>query len=267
MAALQFSNEGSAFLAQAIAFSALFATIPLMLLGVTVLGFIYGQDDGTAQALGLIHTYAPAMKTLVADNLGSIVRYRGFSGAIGLIGLIWSGKNIFQALAYALDRSLGVPQHRPYVHDIVLAVALVPIAGIVMLLAATLPVVISIIVRVVGLASFTYLPEIGTYAAAFAIVFVVSAILYTYLPNRPAPNVLFGLPGAAVTAVGWSLFQVAFAIYTTHTNFLAIYGAVSAVFALLLWMQLTATIFLFGAHVCAATERRVRKSASRVEAA
>lgn len=266
-AAIQFSNEGSAFLAQAIAFSALFAVIPLTLLGVAVLGFVYGTHDGGTQALTLIQTYAPVARTLVASNFDSIVRYRGLSGIIGLIGLIWSGKNIFQALAYALDRSLGVPQHRSYVHDVLLALALVPVAGIVMLLATFAPVIISVIVRVFGLASFTYLPEIGTYAVAFVIVFVVSALLYTYLPNRRSPGIRFGIPGAAVTAIGWSILQVAFAISTTHTNFLAIYGAVSAAFALLLWMQLTAVIFLFGAHVCTATERRVRKSEPGVEAA
>ncbi|GAC1418573.1 MAG: hypothetical protein NVSMB5_10080 [Candidatus Velthaea sp.] len=265
-AALRFSADGAAFLAQAIAFNALFAAIPLTLFLVAVFGFIYGSAEGTNQVLAIIDAYSPALHDLVASNLENVVSYRGLSGAIGLIGLIWSGKNIFQALAYALDLSLGVTNHRHYVHDLALAVVLVPIAGVILVVASALPVVISIIIRVSGLAYLRYLPEIGTYAASLATVFALSALLYTYLPNRSAPKLTFAIPGAAVTALGWSLAQVAFAIYTTHTNFLKIYGALSAAFALLLWIYLLAVIFLFGAHVSAVWELRVRKSASRVEA-
>lgn len=265
-AALQFSADGAAFLAQAIAFNTLFASIPLTLFIVALLGFVYGTSEGNVRALSLIQTYVPALQGLVAANLDSVVRYRGLSGAIGLIGLVWSGKNIFQALAYALDLSLGVPRHRHFIHDIALAIILVPLAGVVLAIAGALPVAISVIIRSLDLAWLRYVPEVGTYGVSLAVVFIVSALLYTYLPNRPAPSPLFGVPGALVTAIGWSLAQVAFAIYTTHTNFLKIYGAVSAAFALLLWIYLTAIIFLFGAHVSAAWERRVRKSTPRVEA-
>ncbi|MFN2460461.1 MAG: YihY/virulence factor BrkB family protein [Candidatus Velthaea sp.] len=266
-AAIQFSSDGAAFLAQAIAFNTLFAAIPLTLFLVALLGFVYGTTEGNIQALALVHTYAPALQGLVTRNLDSVVRYRGLSSLIAIGGLIWSGKNIFQALAYALDLSLKVPRHRHFVHDIAIAIVLVPIAGIVLVVASALPVVMSVIVRVLDLSAFKYLPEIGSYAASLGVVFVICSLLYTYLPNRPAPSPTFGMPGAAVTAIGWSLAQVAFAVYTTHTNFLKIYGAVSAAFALLLWIYLTAVIFLYGAHVSAAWERRVRKSVARVEAA
>lgn len=266
-AALRFATDGAAFLAQAIAFNALFAAIPLTLFLVAVFGFIYGSKEGTLEVLAIIDTYSPALHDLVASNLENVVSYRGLSGAIGLAGLIWSGKNIFQALAYALDLSLGVTNHRHYVQDIALAVVLVPIAGILLIVASALPVIISIIIRVAGLASFQYLPEIGTYLASLGTVFVLSALLYTYLPNRRAPSLWFALPGAATTAIGWSLAQVVFAVYSTHTNFLKIYGALSAAFALLLWIYLLAVIFLFGAHVSAVWEKRVRKTLPGVEPA
>jgi membrane protein len=267
-AAVRFSADGASFLAQAIAFNTLFASIPLTLFIVALLGFVYGTTEGNVQAVSLIQTYAPALQSIVATNLDSVVRYRGLSGTIGIIGLIWSGKNIFQALAYALDLSLGVPRHRHFVIDIAIAIVLVPIAGIVLVVASALPVVISVIARTFDLPTLRFVPELETYGVSLAIVFVISALLYTYLPNRRAPSLMFGVPGAAVTAVGWSLAQVAFAVYTTHTNFLKIYGAVSAIFALLLWIYVTAVIFLFGAHVSAAWERRrVRNATPNVEAA
>jgi membrane protein len=266
-AAVRFSADGASFLAQAIAFNTLFASIPLTLFIVAMLGFVYGTTKGSVQAVSLIQAYAPALQSIVATNLDSVVRYRGLSGAIGLVGLIWSGKNIFQALAYALDLSLGVPRHRHFLIDIVIAIVLVPIAGVVLVIASALPVVFSVIAHSLDLPSFRYVPEIEPYAISLATVFIISALLYTYLPNRRAPSPVFGIPGAVITAIGWSLAQVAFAVYTTHTNFLKIYGAVSAIFALLLWIYVTAVIFLFGAHVSAAWERRVRNDTPSVEAA
>ena len=105
-AAQRFSAEGSAFMAQAIAFTALFALLPLTLVTVAMLAFIYGTDEGIARAHAVIQLYVPQIQDLIANNLDSIVRYRGITGIIGLLGLVWSGKNLFQALTYALNRSL-----------------------------------------------------------------------------------------------------------------------------------------------------------------
>src|SRR4030088_175659 len=97
-AALRFSAEGSAFMAQAIAYTALFALVPLSLVGVSMLAFIYGTTEGVARANAAIGLYVPALGELLANNLDAIVRYRGISGIVGLLGLVWAGKNLFQAL-------------------------------------------------------------------------------------------------------------------------------------------------------------------------
>jgi membrane protein len=94
------------------------------------------------------------------------------------------------------------------------------------------------------------------------LVFVLTALVYTYLPNRPA-SFRFGVPGAFVTAIGYSIIQVAFAVYTTHTNVLEIYGTLSTVFAVMLWIYLNSALFLYGAHFSACWEARFdRRTAS-----
>jgi membrane protein len=84
-------------------------------------------------------------------------------------------------------------------------------------------------------------------------VFVASAMIYVYLPNRP-PRFAFGVPGAIVTAIGYAVAQVGFGIYTAHANFQQLYGALSAIFVVMLWIYFVAMIFLFGAHVSAQWE-------------
>ena len=79
-------------MAPAIAFNALFAAIPLLLVAASVAAFVYGTDAGLERAYDAVALYAPQLHDLVANNLDAIVRYRGISGAIGLSGaLAWFG--------------------------------------------------------------------------------------------------------------------------------------------------------------------------------
>jgi membrane protein len=254
-AALRFSAEGSPFMAQAIAYTALFALVPLTLVGVAMLAFVYGTTDGIERAHAVIQLYLPQIQDLVAANLDAIVRYRGLTGAVGAVGLVWSGKNLFQALTYALNRSLGIQRYRHFIWDVAIALVLVPFVGVLLILATVLPIVITLVVQFTGLESLRWVPQIASYAASLGLVFVVSALLYAYLPNRH-PNWGAVLFGAAVCAVLYSIAQIAFAVYTAYTAYaFAIYGALSALVVLLLWLYLIGIIFLFGAHVSAAWER------------
>lgn len=264
-AALRFSAEGATFLAQALAFNALFAAIPLSLVVIAMFGYIYGTEEGNARALEAIDQFAPQIYGLVASNLESVVRYRGVSGIVGLIGLVWSGKNVFGATSYALDRSLGIPS-RHFVFEIIVALVLVPLLGIALLVTTAVPVVISYIGRYTGLEYLRYAPQIESYAASLIFVFVFATLVYTYLPNRRA-DPRFGVPGAILTALGYTLAQVAFAIYTAHTNFLQIYGTLSAIFAFMLWVYYICVIFLYGAYFSAQWELRFSPRAPDARAA
>jgi YihY family inner membrane protein len=242
-------------MSQAIAFTALFSLVPLTLLGVSMLAFIYGTDQGMARANAAIQAYAPALGDLLSTNVDAVVRFRGLSGIIGLVGLIWSGKNLFQALTYALNRSLGITRYRHIVWDVAIALTLVPLAGIVLIAATVLPVILTLIVQFAQLDSLRWAPQIVSYATSATLVFIVSAFLYAYLPNR-RPRWGSVVPGALTCALGYSIAQIAFAVYTTFAaNAYQIYGALSALFVLLLWLDLIGVVFLFGAFVSAAWEK------------
>ena len=260
-AGLRFSAEGAAFMSQAIAYTALFSLVPLTLLAVSMMAFVYGTDEGMARANAVIQAYAPALGDLLSTNVDAVVKFRGLSGLIGLIGLIWSGKNLFQALTYALNRSLGITRYRHIVWDVAIALTLVPFAGVVLIAATVLPVVITLIVQFARLESLRWVPQITSYATSAALVFIVSAVLYAYLPNR-RPRWGAVVPGALTCAVGYSIAQIAFAVYTTFAaNAFQIYGALSALFVLLLWLDLIGVVFLFGAFVSAAWEKETRNPA------
>ena len=251
-AAVQFSAAGAAFLAQAIAFNVFFAAIPLSLVIVAMFGYFFGTETGDMRALTTIDQFAPQFYDLVSNNIASVVRYRGISGILGLIGLVWSAKNVFGGVAYALDRSLGL-QSRHFIYEIVIAVVLVPILGVVLIAATAAPIALTVIDRVTGLGDVRYAPQVESYVLSLGFVFVLTMLIYSFLPNRRS-SIRFGIPGAVVTAIGYSLAQVAFGIYTAHANVFQIYGTLSAIFALMLWVYYVCVIFLYGAHVSAQWE-------------
>jgi membrane protein len=246
---LRFSRDGCAFLAQAIAFNALFALFPLTVLALSAATLIlpYAQR----RTLAFFDTLAPALHDYVAANLASYIYGRGITSAIALVVLLWSGKNLFMGLAYALDRALGVARGRPLVHNLALAFVMLPLTGFLLIVAISLPVLVAVTFRVAGIPDPARTTHVLGYAVSIALVFIVAVALYRWLPNRGV-SWKFALRGASVVAVAWPVLQFAFAQYTTHVDFTHVYGALSAPLVLLLWFYCIGCVFLFGAEYSAA---------------
>jgi membrane protein len=54
------------------------------------------------------------------------------------------------------------------------------------------------------------------------------------------------LPGAVVATLLWWVVSAGFGLYMRHVPYGEIYGGLTAVIGLMIWMQLTATIILIG---------------------
>ncbi|HEV2261220.1 MAG TPA: YihY/virulence factor BrkB family protein [Candidatus Rubrimentiphilum sp.] len=247
-AGMRFSRDGCAFLSQAIAFNALFAVFPLFVLVLTGASLIY--PNANKQILAFVDEFAPALHQTIASNLQTYVYGRGISSIIAFAVVLWAGKNLFMGLAYALNRALAVPKSRPLIHDIALSILMLPLAGIVMIVALGLPILVALFVAYAHVSDPQNFQQVRAYALSVALVFVVSIVLYTFLPNRSV-NWKFGIPGAIFVALMWPAAQFAFAFYTVHVDFTRVYGALSAPLVLLLWFYLLGAIFFFGAELSA----------------
>ncbi len=246
---MRFSRDGCAFLAQAVAFNALFALFPLVVLVLTAASYVYPMAQ--ERVLGFFDEFSPTLHQFVAANLRSYIYGRGISSIIALGFLMWSAKNLFMGLAYALDRALGVPKGRPLINNIALSIVMLPIMAIVLVIAMGLPVVMSIAMAVAKLPDQRNLTHVGAYILSIALVFLASFFLYRFLPNRRM-SWAFSLPGAVVVAAAWPVVQFAFTQYTLHISYAQIYGALSVPLVLLLWFYVIGSTFFFGAEFCAA---------------
>ncbi len=264
-ASLCFSKDGCAFLAQAVAFNAIFALFPLvvLILGAASAIFPFAQE----RVLNFLGTFSPTLHEFVAANLQTYIYGRGISSIIALVFLLWSGKNLLMGLAFALDRALGVPQIRPFVHNLALSIVMLAVMASILIVAMALPIVIAFVLLVAQVPDRQGLTHFGAYAISLLLVFVVTMVLYRFLPNRRI-SWSFSLPGAVLVAILWPVVQFAFTQYTLHINFTQIYGALSVPLALLLWFYVIGSLFFYGAEFSAAWHRdELERGLERVDAA
>jgi membrane protein len=252
-----FSRDGCGFLAQALAFNAIFALFPIAVLVLALLSLVIPNAD--KETLLLLGTLAPPLHDFIAANLKTYVYGKGISSAVAAVVLLWSGKNLFLGLTTALDRALAVSKGRSYIHHLALSVVMLPVSGVLLIIAVGLPIFFNLVMSTASLPDYADLAHIGVYVASILLVFAVSLVIYAILPDRK-PSIDFALPGAAFVAVSWPLVQYAFALYTVHVNFTKIYGVLSAPLALLLWFYVIAAIFLFGAELCSARAKAIHAS-------
>jgi membrane protein len=247
-AGMRFSRDGCAFLSQAIAFNALFAIFPLLVLVITGASLIIPNAD--QQVVSFFHTFAPALQDTVTANVRTYIYGRGLSSIIAFVVVVWAAKNLFMGLAYALNRALAVPKSRPLLHDMALSIIMLPLTGIIMIFAIGMPVAVSLAFKYAQVTDPRNFSQILAYLISMALVFIIVIFLYTFLPNRKV-RWRFAVPGASFVALMWPGVQFAFAFYTVHVDFTHVYGALSAPLVLLLWFYLIGVIFLFGAELSA----------------
>lgn len=244
-AVVRFGSDGCAFLAQSVAFNAIFALFPLSVLTLSAITFVFPESQHRTMAF--FDTLAPTLHDYIVNNLTTYIYGRGISSIIALLFLLWSGKNLFMGLAYALDRALNVPKGRPLVHNLALSLVMLPVTSVLLLVAIALPIVLAITFHVAGIRDPRSITHILGYLLSIALVFIVAVVLYRWLPNKDV-SWQFALRGAAVVAIAWPPVQYAFAAYLTHVDVTHIYGALSAPLVLLLWFYCIGSIFLFGAE-------------------
>jgi membrane protein len=123
----------------------------------------------------------------------------------------------------------------------------------VMVIAAIgIPVVLEIVLEPSVLAKLGLgelsLPRLQGWALSFVIMFLVFALIY-----RLAPYVPVGwrdvLPGALLAAVAFELGKAAFVLYLDRfAHFESVYGPLTSIIVLLLWLYVSALILIIGAE-------------------
>ena len=256
-------------MACACAYCAVLSLVPLILVCVAIFGFVLG---GKAQALTetikAIHYYIPAFNArFLKDQLETVIESSRVMGIFGLTLLIYGAHQTFLAMQPAMNLIWVVPETRHWMRQrlVALAATLFTLLLLPVDLAAT-----ALTVRVADWTSHWLtsslqgtLLNLLTGMLPLLVTTVLFAALYCLLPDRKVPWRASFL-GASIAAFMFQLTKVAFAFYLLKTpGYTLIYGSLSSLVVIVVWMYYSMVILLLGAEIAADYEfmRQGRKAA------
>lgn len=258
-AILKFDRDQGLFLASGIAFQALLCLVPIALLLLSFAGTYLLSDDRAIEHFGrLLAQAAPALDPAMRKSLLEIVSYRGASGIVGTVGLLWIATTVFGWLRVALNTIFGVTRPRGTLRGLALDVGMLFLSGASFAVSVGLTAAVEYLRRTQA-ALFPSLPgRLLQFALASVVPFLVTLgfcfLIYFIIPNRRVA-VRAALWGALFTGILWEAAKQLFTWYVlTFGSYSLVYGSLGATAVVLVWAYYSAAVMLLGAEVASLLE-------------
>jgi membrane protein len=247
----KYGDDQGGQLAALIAYYAFVSLFPLLLVLVTVLGFVLQGDPGERQKVleGTLGQFPIISDYLKLHSLNG----SGTALAVGITGSLLAGMGFTGATQTAFNRIWHVPfKHRPnWIFSRLRGLAMLGLLG-------TMAIVSTVAAGYVGSASHGA-PAV---AAGIVLAFVVNLALFiTAFKWLTATDLRWRevLPGAIVAAVLWQLLQHLGGYYVDHElkKTGPLYGIFAVVLGLLAWLYLGAQLTIISAEINVVKKRRL----------
>lgn len=237
--------------ASSTAFFFFLSVVPMLILVCTILPYTPLTENN------LVETANELMSEQIAPLAVQVIAevYDKASGIMpfAIIATVWSAAKGVMALMRGLNAINSVEEKRNYF--VIRGVASLYTIG--MLIVVILSLFLNVFGRqIVNLAlhRFPRLKDVVDFAMNFRFIVVwvilslMFAAIYTYVPNVKL-KFKEQLPGAMFSAIVWNIFSWCFSIYIGFGNSYGIYGSLSIIIIVLLWMYFCMYIILIGAYL------------------
>ena len=237
--------------AASIAFFFFLSVVPMLMLICTIIPYTpLTQEDLVTAVTDL----TPDMVDSLAVSLISDV-YNRSAGilSIAAIATVWSAAKGVMALMQGLNAVNGVEDTRNYF--VIRAIA--SFYTVVMLVVVILSLFLMVFGNQLVTLALHRIPRLQSlvsfimnfrFILVWAILTILFAAIYAYVPDLKL-KFKAQIPGAVFSAVVWSVFSWGFSLYLTYGNSYGIYGSLSIIIIVLLWMYFCMYIIMIGAYL------------------
>lgn len=256
--------------AASMAYTALFALVPLLIFLAALSGFIsrwIGADNSVETVTNFLFRHLPdnTVKAL-EDPIEAILRKQtGSLLSVGAILAIWGSRGLINSGMRAINKAYGVQDQRGFIRKNIISLGLTVGLGVMF---------------VIGSASVLLGSRWGDRVAdqfgvgeQFAdfwvqvrwplIVFLILVALVGFFRIAPATSTRIWLvmPGAVFTIVGWAvaIFGISF-YFTVAGSWAAAYGILGGLLAFVFWLYVMGMVFALAAELNALIHRLTVKS-------
>lgn len=253
----ELGDDDATHLAAGVAYYAMFGLFPLILAILAIGGVLLNTTEQQEDFVNFVTDNLPGSKGFVEDNLREVIRFRSALGIAAIAGLLWSASAGMGAVARGVNRAWDVHRNRPFYVAKPLQIMMALAVGVLFLLSTFLTSAIEVITdprRNWSLPGQDILLDMGIANLALRIApllinMAIFLLLYYFAPNCKT-YWRYVWPGALVASI---LFEIAKGIFIWYLDNLAtydqVYGSVTSVMSLLLWMWVSALILILGAEI------------------
>jgi membrane protein len=247
-------------LAAAVAYYAALSLLPLLLILISVLGFVLrfssGAQDAQAELLGLLaRNTSPGLAEQAGAVLAEVRAKAGIGGPLGFLGLVLAAVAIFAQFERAFDRIWNVPTPRRGILA-ALRSALWQRLRAFLMLAGLGALVIAVFAA--GMAGSAVRPVAEHFPGgrtAWSLVHIPLSILLNLalftLIYKAVPKVKVRWPealqGGLVAAVLWEVARQVLALGLFGSRYSA-YGVIGSLIILMLWIYAAGSVLFLGAE-------------------
>ena len=247
----KFSDDGAGGLAALIAYYAFFSIFPLLLVFVTVLGYVFHGNSGFADTVEKsVLAHFPIVGTSLANH-----KLTGSVTAVVIGGLLslWAGLGVTQAAHNAFDHVWAVPmKERPdFLRRRLRGLLLMAVLGALFVVSSAVSGLVSGGLGGVGL-------KVAGIALSLLINFVLFGAAFRLLTTAVVPTRCLWL-GAVIGGLLWEILQIGGGIYVHRViqNASNTYGVFATVIGLLAWLHLGAQATLYAAEINVVVARKL----------
>jgi membrane protein len=251
----QLKSDNVPVVAGGMAYYSFLALVPALAAVVSIYGIVADPSDVGRQldsVFGALPTDAARLlqdqvRTITSQSSGGL----GAAAAIGILGSLWSASKGMQALIASLNIAYDEEETRKGLRLRIITLGMT----IGLTLAATLLVAVTI-----GLGALGIVGSVLRWPLLFGALVLGLAVVYRYAPDRDDPKWRWVTPGAALAATLVVVGSLGFALYVNQFGkYSETYGSLGAIVVLLLWLNLTAYVVVFGAELDAELERQTAR--------
>ena len=241
-------------MAASIAYFSFFSLFPLLVGVVAGASLFLDRVEIQSRLDGMLSDEFPGSADFLRTNIEALIDLRGAAGIASVLGLLWSASKMFGALSRGINLAFGVPKGHPFYLSKLRYFGMTIGLSLLLLIAVGASTAIDIVTQV-DLTRFgldgTRFASLGGRFASLVSVFVTVVLIYKLVPyeRRAWRDILLGALAATLL---FELGKALFVLYLGNVgNLEAVYGSLTSVIVLLLWLYFSARVLLFGAEICA----------------
>ncbi len=259
------SHHIGAYAAQAAYFFVL-SLIPIFLLLLTMVQYTDVTMEDVMNAV--LQIFPDTVTPLIRSIVNQVYIQSGGVIPVTIIAALWSAGKGVLSVTSGLNEIYSNTETRNYIYLRIRA----SVYTVLFLLAIVLSLVLSVFGNSISEVVYQHVPLLSRVVdcimrvrTLFSLVLltVFWDLVYKFLPNRKhvaETTLRQQLPGAAFTAFGWQLISFVFSVYLDiFTGFSSMYGSMTTIILILLWLYMCMYIILLGGELNVVFERFLNK--------